>query len=353
MWFISCLEYVAIFIKYCNSFTWSDLNSKSFTFTQGGFGGRSPHKQSSNPPNWNIKQNKSVEFLSKLSAKPPLHKRKVRPHICKAPLLMTFWRRFCFHTDIRCKVANHNEQFYPLFQGRRNSGRSRGSKRVEENENFENKKSLLIMPVFVQRHCWPQNSQQKLWKTILKYLGVRKAAINMFQVDLDKPWNYQWYSHIKAPPPPLPFLRKIRRAMPTSCLLSPASLLFTVRTINGNGKKIRFIWFLAQFSSNNRSNVFKNYWFTFFNAMANLGSIFFKTSLGVAIRTFKRHSVNSSMIRKSNFFRCWEWRLIRMSSFEEVCHTRWRHGCLNTRVVFFGFQVVVNRTSDMAISKNR
>jgi len=24
-------------------------------------------------------------------------------------------------------------------------------------------------------------------KTILKYLGVRKAAINMFEVDLDKP----------------------------------------------------------------------------------------------------------------------------------------------------------------------
>jgi len=41
---------------------------------------------------------------------------------------------------IRFKVANHNEQFYPLFQGRRNSGRSRGSKRVEENDNVKTKK---------------------------------------------------------------------------------------------------------------------------------------------------------------------------------------------------------------------
>jgi len=55
---------------------------------------------------------------------------------------------------IRFKVANHSEHFYPLFQGRRNSGRSRGSKRVEENDNFKTqKKSLPIMLVFVQRHC--------------------------------------------------------------------------------------------------------------------------------------------------------------------------------------------------------
>ena len=32
---VHILDYVAIFAKYCNSFTWSDLNSKSFTFTQG------------------------------------------------------------------------------------------------------------------------------------------------------------------------------------------------------------------------------------------------------------------------------------------------------------------------------
>jgi len=39
-------------------------------------------------------------------------------------------------------------------------------------------------------------------------------------------------------------------------------------------------------------------------AMANLGSKIFETTLEVAIRTFIRHSVNSSVIHKSNFFRC-------------------------------------------------
>jgi len=66
-----------------------------------------------------------VEFLSNLNVKPPLH--NVNPPAQTwSPLLTTFWRWFCFHTDISCKVANHNEQFYPLFLGRRNCGRSRG-----------------------------------------------------------------------------------------------------------------------------------------------------------------------------------------------------------------------------------
>jgi len=105
---VNILKYVAIFAKYCNSFTWSNLNSKSFTFKQGGFGDLAPINKAPIPPNWNIKHYESVEFLSKLNVKPPLHKRKT-------PLLMTFWRWFCFHTNIRCKV-------------------------------------------FVQQYCWPQNS---------------------------------------------------------------------------------------------------------------------------------------------------------------------------------------------------
>jgi len=35
-----------------------------------------------------MKHYKLVEFLSKLNVKPPFHERK-------APLLTTFWRRFC------------------------------------------------------------------------------------------------------------------------------------------------------------------------------------------------------------------------------------------------------------------
>jgi len=54
LWFISYLEYVAILTKYCNSFTWSDLNSESFTFTQsrrhGDFGGLRPPNKAPSPP---------------------------------------------------------------------------------------------------------------------------------------------------------------------------------------------------------------------------------------------------------------------------------------------------------------
>jgi len=75
----------------------------------------------------------------------------------------------------------------------------------------------------------------------------------------------------------------------------------------------------------------------FLLAMANLGSKFFETSLEVVIRTFERLSVNSSVIHKSSFFRCEEQRLIRMSSFEEVCHTRRRQNCLNRIFLFFWF----------------
>ena len=39
-------------------------------------------------------------------------------------------------------------------------------------------------------------------------------------------------------------------------------------------------------------------------AMANLGLKSFENGLEVAIRTFKRLSVNSSVIHRSYFFRC-------------------------------------------------
>ena len=53
-----------------------------------------PNKAPS-PPNWNLKHHKSVEFLSIFIVKPPLHERKAPPYNRKAPLLMTFWGRFC------------------------------------------------------------------------------------------------------------------------------------------------------------------------------------------------------------------------------------------------------------------
>jgi len=35
-------------------------------------------------------------------------------------------------------------------------------------------------------------------------MGAPIAAINLFQVDLDKPWNYFWYFYEKAFAPPFP-----------------------------------------------------------------------------------------------------------------------------------------------------
>ena len=75
----------------------------------GGFDGLiSPNKDPSTP-NWNMKHYKLVEFLSKLNVKPPLHERKAPPHKGKAPLLTTFWRRFCVNNYYLQYVECHYE----------------------------------------------------------------------------------------------------------------------------------------------------------------------------------------------------------------------------------------------------
>jgi len=51
----------------------------------GCFGGLNPRKQNSNPSNWNTKHCKSVEFLSNLNVKHPLHERESLPHKRKVP----------------------------------------------------------------------------------------------------------------------------------------------------------------------------------------------------------------------------------------------------------------------------
>jgi len=50
-----------------------------------------------------------------------------------------------------------------------------------------------------------KNNTKKLQKIIL---SAQIGAINLSQVDLDKPWYNQWYWYEKAPPSPLrPFER--------------------------------------------------------------------------------------------------------------------------------------------------
>jgi len=61
-----------------------------------------------------MKHYKLVEFFSNFNVKPPLHERKAPPHKCKAPLLTTFWRRFCIKRHSHCvgvaEADTHREQ---------------------------------------------------------------------------------------------------------------------------------------------------------------------------------------------------------------------------------------------------
>jgi len=59
----------------------------------------------------------------------------------------------------------------------------------------------------------------------------------MFQVDLDKPWNYIWYFYKKHLRPRCPLYERSGG----HCPRSPASLLFSVRSINSKGNKIHFV----------------------------------------------------------------------------------------------------------------
>ena len=54
------------------------------------------------PPKLKYETLQISRFLSNLNVKPPLYERKASPHKGKAPLLTTFWRRFCF-----CLLALH------------------------------------------------------------------------------------------------------------------------------------------------------------------------------------------------------------------------------------------------------
>jgi len=51
-----------------------------------------------------MKHYKLVDFLSNLNVKPP--ERKFPPHERKAPLLTTFWRRFCTNRVVATPAAN-------------------------------------------------------------------------------------------------------------------------------------------------------------------------------------------------------------------------------------------------------
>jgi len=57
-------------------------------------------------------------------------------------------------------------------------------------------------------------------KNILNFLGPRIAAINLFQVNLYKPWNDLWYCYEKAPLLPLPPYERVGGNAPVIPTLS-------------------------------------------------------------------------------------------------------------------------------------
>ena len=76
------------------------------------------------------------------------------------------------------------------IQGHQSSG-SGALKKMRTMETCKKSKQLLqIMLVSVQHQCWPRKQQRKLQKTIVNFLGARITAINLFQIDFDKPYNY-------------------------------------------------------------------------------------------------------------------------------------------------------------------
>jgi len=63
------------------------------------------------------------------------------------------------------------------------------------------------MLVSVHQQCWPNV------KAILNFVSARTAAINLFQADLDKPWDQLWYFYVKALRPRCPFLKRQGRTV--------------------------------------------------------------------------------------------------------------------------------------------
>ena len=71
---------------------------------------------------------------------------------------------------------------------------------------------------------WHRNYGKRFWTQnyILTCMCARIAAINLFEVDLDKTWNYLWCCYVRAPMPSLPLFQRAvgqcpRNAPPFRC----------------------------------------------------------------------------------------------------------------------------------------
>jgi len=157
--------------------------------------------------------------------------------ICRFRLNLSWIYQTKCHQDIQVPVLSYLICFWHFFsiiisprirptastwitRGRWNNGRAGGSKRVESNGNKKNKKNSNNYAYFCSATLLTSKIITEIIENHYQFSGWRVAAIKLFHVDLDKPWNYLRCCHKKAPPLPLlPFERAWGQCPP-----SPASL---------------------------------------------------------------------------------------------------------------------------------
>ena len=89
---------------------------------------------------------------------------------------------------------------------------------------IKNKQIVTDIFVSVQQQFWNHKIITEIMKTILNFLVAPIAATNLFQFDLDKPWNYPQYCNEKCTA--APFWKSRGKCVLLSCF--PGSLvLFT------------------------------------------------------------------------------------------------------------------------------
>jgi len=126
------------------------LNLNPVPSLQGSFGGLSPPNKAPSPPNWNMKRYKPVEFLSifRMSSHPA--QTQTLPQKRKAPLLKSFWRRFCLNLGGLLLWLIHNMVYWFAWkQVKQNNSRTVKWREQQQNIsllNFETLQKQKLSP---------------------------------------------------------------------------------------------------------------------------------------------------------------------------------------------------------------
>jgi len=137
--------------------------------------------------------------------------------------LYRFWITKIFQTSILFETNKFHHGGGPLQPGAQGNcprcpplipALQGGSNRVEGNGNFWKTKNIYQLCLFLFNHNFDLKNNNRNYRKSWNFLSDRIAAINLFQFNLDKPWNCLWYFYKRAPPPPLPLFERARRQCP-------------------------------------------------------------------------------------------------------------------------------------------